>query len=203
VKYKNLKWNKEKIAMEAWEQEVKTIGLFGGKQDQFASALGGINLFEFGPKSDLMILNCNHLYKIRDHMSLFYLGSNRSSAKIQEGLRKITPEQKIHLDKIKRSVNTMFNCVVSEEWDRAGNLLNKMWEEKKLSNKGVSNPQIEELCRKARRLGAWGGKVLGAGDGGHLMFLSPLNVREKLKEELGIRWVDFNIDYNGVDARIC
>jgi D-glycero-alpha-D-manno-heptose-7-phosphate kinase len=200
-KIKGVDVDKEKIAEKAWDIEVNKMGLFGGKQDQYCSSVGGVNLMIFNNKGvEVSRLSPGFMRELLPHLTLFYLGSNRKSPKIQEGLKVIGDIQKDSLDQIKSMVLDMASHINNPEY--VGKLMNTYWDYKKRSNLGVSNMKIDAVYNKAIELGAWGGKVLGAGGGGHLLLISPLDKKDKLIKRLGLKWVDFSIDWNGVESRI-
>lgn len=195
----NLGMPRSEIAEKAWDIEVNKVGLFGGKQDQYCSAFGGVNVMEFKKNVEVTPLSTAYLSKVFPCLSLFYLGNNRKSPKIQEGLKKITSEQKEHLDKIK---SIAFEAITNmEDPEKIGHLLNLSWNHKKLSNKGVTNENIDKIYEKAIKLGSWGGKVLGAGSGGHILFISPPDKKIKLEEDLGLKNIDFSICWNGLEVK--
>jgi D-glycero-alpha-D-manno-heptose-7-phosphate kinase len=66
----------------------------------------------------------------------------------------------------------------------------------------VSNERIDALFEKAKELGSYGGKLLGAGGGGYCIFIVPVKKQEEFKRKIGIKWVDYSIDWQGLDTRI-
>ena len=102
-KHKDLGMSRAGIAERAWEIETGSLGLFGGKQDQYVATFGGINAMEFTNKVTIVPLANSFLDHILPGLFLFYTGSNRKSPKIQEGLRTITSHQKYELDRIKKT----------------------------------------------------------------------------------------------------
>jgi len=130
------------------------------------------------------------------YLALFYLGTNRKSSMIQEGLRKIGSYQKLALDRIKDLAYDGLDMINNTDILGLGAILDETWEFKKKSNKGVSNEYIGRIYEKARKNGAIGGKVLGAGGGGHILFVT--NNREKLKSALELKYVDFDVDWEGL-----
>lgn len=198
-KIKGLNMSKYDIAMKAWDIEVNKLGLYGGKQDQFAAACGGLNKIEFRKLVYSQPIDDDGLL---DHLLLFYTGMNRQSPKIQEGFKELSKDQKDALDGLKNIAEAIHSNTTWRMW---GFALDASWDFKKDSNKGVINPRINSLHDIAMKACAWGGKVLGAGGGGHMAFMSPIDKREgiiKAMKNMGALHVDFDIDRNGVQARI-
>ncbi len=201
-KYKNLGMTRRDIAEKAWDIEVNAVGLFGGKQDQYVAAFGGINAMRFTNGVEVVPLRDNFMSKIFPSLVMFYTGSNRKSPTIQEGLRIITLSQRVELDKIKGLAMDAIQPIGSGDIEVVGKLLDKSWACKKRSNNGVSTSEFDQIYDKAKKLGAWGGKLLGAGGGGYCIFIVDPDKRQNLIDNLGIKWVDFDIDFNGLDCRI-
>ena len=88
---------------------------------------------------------------------------------------------------------------------RISELLNEAWELKKKSNGGVSNEFIDKIYDTALKNGATAGKIMGAGGGGHILFVCPPEKQDTLKNALtatGCSWVNFSADWNGLETRI-
>lgn len=202
-RYQNLGMGVSEIAEKAWELEVNKCGLFGGKQDQYAAALGGINVIEFkkGGGVNPTSLSKGFIEPLLPSLVLFYTGKNRKSATIQEGFKKLDEEQVKSLNRIKKLALEAIDLIAKGDFRVVGALLDEAWEWKKLSNKGVTNKRIDGIYEKARGLGAYGGKVLGAGGGGFMLFVVNPEERENFIKNLGLEWWDFGIDWNGLEVR--
>ena len=202
----NLKLSLDQIAHKAWELEVKKIGLFGGKQDQYIAAFGGVNIMEFKDgKVDITPLAKGFIEPLFPYLCLFYTGENRQSALIQEEFRNLTQKQIEALDEIKKLAVEAIDPITQGDFKQVGYLLNKAWEFKKASNKGVTNKRIDEIYSKALKAGALGGKIMGAGGGGFILFICPIWAQVVLKErlrEMGCEWWDFSPCFQGLDVRI-
>ena len=201
-KYKNMGYSREDIAEAAWNIETKRLGLFGGKQDQYASSFGGINAMWFKNKVEVYPLNRDFIEDVLPGLILFYTGSNRASPKIQEGLKTLSSTQKLELDEIKRIALEAIPAIGSGDIEKVGTLLDESWYHKKRSNRGVSTPEFDELYDKAKKIGVWGGKLIGSGGGGYCIFVIDPSKRQKLIDGLKIEQIDFDVDFNGVDVRI-
>ena len=199
----NLGMSLDQIAEKAWDIEVNKLRLFGGKQDQYAAAYGGVNVMEF-KKDGVKItpLAKGFIEPLLPSLTLFYTGTNRKSAKIQEGFKKLTKDQIWALDRIKRLAFNAIDPIAKGDYIKVGALLDDAWELKKLSNKGVTNNIIDEIYAKAKELGAYGGKCCGAGGGGFMLFVVNPEEREKFIKELGLEWWDFSPCWQGLETRI-
>lgn len=191
------------IAEKAWDIEVNKIGLFGGKQDQYAAAYGGVNAIEF-KKDGVSVhpLARGFIEPILPSLALFYTGMNRKSAVIQEGFKELSPTQIISLQGIKKLAYEAVEPIANGDFKKVGQLLDRAWELKKRSNKDITNGQIDAIYAQAKSLGAYGGKILGAGGGGFILFIVDPEKRAEFIKNLGIEWWDFSVDWNGLETRI-
>jgi len=190
------------IAQKAYDIEVNKIKMFGGLQDQLHASFGGANIFSFKNKGRLFLNVTEKVEKLIPYMLLFYTGKNRSSSKIQEGFKELSKEQIEQLNYIKYSVFEGMNLIERLDFNGFGKLLNKTWEYKKKSNKGVSNTEIDQIYDRGLKLGAWGGKLCGSGGGGHMLFIVDPNKQEQFKKQIGLKWIDFSMDKNGLEMRV-
>lgn len=197
----NLKLNPMQIAEKAWELEVKKIGLFGGKQDQYVAAIGGVNVMEFGKKVTITPLNRSFIEPLIPALVLFHTGSFRKSAVIQEGFKNLSDEQIVSLTRIKERLIKGVEYLGKGDVEGVGRLLDDAWQFKKMSNKGVSNQEIDELYIKGLVAGAFGGKILGSGGGGYILFVVDPDKRSGFIEQMGYKPVDFSVDYNGLEVK--
>lgn len=201
-KYKNLGMSRADIAEKAWNIETNKLNLYGGRQDQYCAAFGGVNGMEFRQDQVTVVpLSRNFADKLYPSLVLFHLGFNRKNPRIQEGFKGLTQGQIFYLDKIKKLVTDAIPYIGEGDIEAVGRLLDKSWELKKKSNKGVGSPVFEMIYRKAKKLGAWGGKICGAGGGGYCIFMIDPAKRQNLIDSLGIKWIDYDWDFNGVDVR--
>lgn len=198
IKGENL--SRYQIAETAWDIEVNKVGLFGGRQDQFASAFGGFNLMKFEGVVEVQRFPRGIADEFAKDIILFNTGIQRKNPKLQEGLREITPEQKSALDVIKNLANDAYHRIYKGDTKGLGRILDDTWRYKKLSN-NVTTPEIDEIYEKAIKAGAYGGKLCGSGQGGYMIFIAEKEKHEDIKKALGLKWVDFSIDWNGVMTR--
>ena len=201
-----LSMDKGEIAEQAWHIEVNKIGLFGGRQDQYASTYGGVNVFEFNKESvNVTPLGTNFIDKIFPSLVLLYIGKNRVNPKIQEGLRTLKPEQIQRLNEIKQIAIKSMEPIGQGDIEKVGHLLDRSWRVKQRSNKGGSEPWINSLYEKEKKNGALGGKLCGAGGGGFMIYIVKPNHKEefitKMNNEGLTQW-DFSICWNGLETKI-
>lgn len=200
------------IAELAYHIEREDLKISGGKQDQYSATFGGFNYIEFnGPttivhplKIDKEIVN-----ELRYRLLLCYTGKTRLSANILKSQIKgyVDKERDVvkALDETKKIAVEMKNRLLRGEIDEFGNLLNIAWQNKKKFTDKITNPDIDRLYDVARRNGAIGGKLLGAGGGGYLLLLCEFDKKHKVAEALekhGGQIVDFAFDYNGLQTWI-
>lgn len=156
-----------------------------GKQDQYAAAFGGLNVFQFNPDHAVDVAPIHIDYKIQtefqDHIQLFFTGITRFASSV-------LIEQKANIGKKMQSLQTMADSVyefrdrlAKADFAGMGSMLHDGWTMKKTLASGVSSPVIDELYNAGKQAGAWGGKILGAGGGGCVMFLTPLEKQAAVK----------------------
>lgn len=199
-----LGFTKHEIAKRAWEIEVNDMGWFGGRQDQYASVYGGCNLFTFGKDDHIFPLPKKTTEKLCQRLMLFYTGGSRKSRDIQKGFQKLTKKQTETLHKIKRIAEIAYGKLLEGKVDAVGELLHVSWLEKRKSNKGITNERIDKLYDKAQNAGAIGGKILGAGGCGYMVFFIPLRSQDSVQKALeneGCDWIPFYPDYQGLTVK--
>lgn len=198
------------LAELAYEIERIDVGIKGGKQDQYASAFGGINFIEFN--KDMTVVNPLRIEKsilneLEYSLILGYIGSTRSSGNIiEKQVRNYKEKQKNVLsamDNIKRLAFEMKNALLRRELHRFGELLNEEWHEKKKMAEGISNERIDNIYEEVLKAGAIGGKISGAGGGGFMFFYTEfdkkVSVARRLKE-LGVQVLPFSFVEDGATA---
>jgi D-glycero-alpha-D-manno-heptose-7-phosphate kinase len=187
----------KEIAEEAWDIEVNKLKMFGGKQDQYAAAFGGVNVFEFGKEVKVTPIKLHD--NIKNSILLFHTGENRKSGKIQEGFKDLSEDQIFYLDKIKELAYGVLDVLPTGNIKEFGRLLNLSWDYKKRSNPGsVSNQDIDDLFFKAKNIGAYERKILGAGSGGYCIFVVEKAWHKQFIENIGIKHIPYEIDYQGI-----
>lgn len=198
------------IAQLAYELEREDLGIAGGMQDQYSAAFGGFNFIEFN--ADGVVVNPLRLHpdvlsELEYNLVLAYTGRTRLSGSIVG--RQIDAYTRGDADvlgalaEIKDITLAMKNALLKGRLQEFGGLLHTAWMAKKRVDGGISTPQIDELYAEARRLGALGGKILGAGGGGHMLFFVPYWRKHELTErltDLGASVVPFAFEQRGLHA---
>ena len=185
------------------------LGIKGGWQDQYAAAFGGFNFIEFGPKVVVNSLRISKdtLNELSYHLVLVDTGDTRNAGVISEELVKPPTERPANQieasHRQKALAISMKEALLRGELDRFGRLLHEGWLAKREMATKITNPRIDELYECGLRVGALGGKLLGAGGGGHMLFYIDPSRRRKLKHalaDLGASVVDFAFDLEGLQT---
>jgi D-glycero-alpha-D-manno-heptose-7-phosphate kinase len=198
------------IADMAYQIERTDLGIKGGKQDQYAAAFGGFNFIEF--YRDATIVNplrvpSDILNELRYNLLLCYTGKTRLSAHIidsqVEGYVRRQQSVVHAMDELKHIAVELKNALLQGRLNDFGALLHDAWMNKKQMATQISDSQIDEIYETARKHGALGGKISGAGGGGYMFFYCNFDrkhiVAEQL-ERLGAQVVDFNFDFRGLQT---
>lgn len=159
-----------------------------GKQDQYAAAFGGFNLFQFNQDESVDRTPISLSQDVRDnlasHSLLFYTGMTRAAGSVLTEQR-VRINEHLELYKEMSDSATLFRDVLcAGNLRRMAELLNEGWERKKRLGSRISNQTLNMFFERGLGAGAWGGKVLGAGGGGCLYFLVPLQKRAELLRAL-------------------
>lgn len=184
--YFNLNDNKELIASYATKIERKSINLHLGLQDQYASSYGGLNFFnfnEFNTKVTKVNLDKTFKKRLGENFLLYYTGIDRKSSPIlQKQNNDIKKQGSIikKLDRIKEIARETYLSLKDKDIEKVGHLLNEQWHLKKSTSPTISNKKIDDLIEYGLKNGACGCKLLGAGSGGFLLFLTKNNKNKSL-----------------------
>jgi D-glycero-alpha-D-manno-heptose-7-phosphate kinase len=170
-------WSKEKIAENAFHIGRKILKYPIGKQDEYISSFGGFNLIKF--EKDKVIVHPitfskSTLQELEQNLLLFYAGYPKNHTKIlEQQLHRIqdkTPETMESLHFVRNLAEELYDALTNSNITAVGELLHKGWQAKKKFVKSVSNERIDMIYETALKEGAVGGKVTGAGGGGHMLF---------------------------------
>ena len=183
------------------------LNILGGKQDQYAIALGGINFMEFSGeevKASKFQLSRDTICELEKNLVLCYTGKSRLSSNIHQSVVdaycKKDKETLDALRNLKQITLDLKDALLKDDLFSFGKLLNENWKNQKRLHASVTNAQIDSLFDLALKNGAAGGKACGAGGGGCLVFFCLPDkehlVRKKL-EEVGVTIIDFNFDFEG------
>jgi D-glycero-alpha-D-manno-heptose-7-phosphate kinase len=181
----------ERLAREACEIEIERCGEPIGKQDQFAAAFGGFNFIEFNPDDSVSVepIICKRetLQQLQENMLVFYTGIARSASTIlkqqQATVVAETSKQKV-LCRMVELARELKAELQKNNLDAFGEIIHANWELKRSLTPDISTSQIDQWYQTARKHGAIGGKLLGAGSGGFMMFYAPRQRHEEIGRAL-------------------
>ena len=196
---------KAHLAEMACRVELEDLGEPIGKQDQYAAAYGGLNVFRFLPdgtvQADPVDLGPEGRAELESHLVLYYTGVQRSASAIlaEQSKRTATEQDKQRvLDQMVDLVDPLAAALRGGRWSEMGHLLHENWQLKQSLASGITNPNLQSLYATALANGATGGKLLGAGGGGFLLFSCPPSQQPKLTQALGsIRPFPFALETDG------
>lgn len=196
------------VAELAYDVERQDLQIPGGSQDQYAAAFGGFNYIEF--KADMVVVNPlrvrdSTVHELEHNMLLAYTGRTRVSDHIIDDQR--ARYQSGNSDTLaglraqKGLAEAMKVALLRGEVDTLGRLLGDAWAEKRRMSDRITTPLIDEAVLRACAAGALGGKVTGAGGGGHMIFICEFERRHLVAEELiklGMTVSEFTFSRDGV-----
>lgn len=202
--YTNRHASKEQLAREACEVEITRLNEPIGKQDQYAAAYGGLNVIEFHKDNTVSVIPL-HLSKdlsteLENSLFMFYTGDQRSASHILQEQKK-NVDQKEKFEALKEMVALVYElrtALQKGNLDDFGQLLHTNWLLKKRLASGITNPDIDQAYEAGLKAGALGGKLLGAGGGGFLLFFCPPQRAEALRAALQpLKPFPFGFDRDG------
>ena len=194
------------LARLACEIEINRLGEPIGKQDQYIAAYGGITCFTFHPDEGVaaapLSISVNTMFELEDNLLLFFTGFSRSAGSILQDqdsrTRSADADMIQNLHYVKELGLRSKEMLEAGHTDEFGALMHEHWEHKKRRSGGMSNPQIDEWYELGRANGAIGGKLVGAGGGGFLLFYAE--DRKRLRAAMagvGLEEVRFGFDFEG------
>ena len=179
-----------------------------GKQDQYAAAYGGIIQLEIDRLGKVKVtpLNLDHetIFELENRLMMFYTNINRDANEIlSEQSSKAKKDESIVVEsmhKIKEIGYRSKDALINGDIDKFGELLDEHWNIKKKISAKMSNPDINRWYKIGKENGAIGGKIMGAGGGGFMLFCVSNGYRKKLRsaiEAVGLKYMDFRFDFEG------
>jgi D-glycero-alpha-D-manno-heptose-7-phosphate kinase len=195
----------EQLAREACQIEIERCGEPIGKQDQYAAAFGGFNFIEFNPDDSVFVepILCKRetLQRLQENLLMFYTGIVRSASAIlknqQAALEAEAGKQKM-LRRMVELARDLKAELQKNNLDAFGEIIHANWELKRSIAEQISTTQIDQWYNTARKHGAVGGKLLGAGSGGFMMFYAPRERHEEITRALkGLRRIDLRFEPQG------
>ena len=199
---------KEKLASEACTLEIERLGEPIGKQDQYAAAYGGVNLIEFerhgGVTVQPLVLPTATLSELEGNLMLFYTGMQRDARDVLSNQKVALEADGVIVTRMQEMVELAYemrDLLLSGNLDAFGCALHRGWGMKRSISTQISTSAIDDIYAQARKAGALGGKLLGAGGGGFLLFYCPKAAQPRVRETLGaLQTIEFRFDMGG--ARI-
>ncbi len=195
---------KRELALKALEVEQNVIGEAVGSQDQVAAAFGGFNCIKFGGKRefevDPIVLGKDRLAELEARLMLCFTGFSRSAPQIANHQIRETPSRVKELNEMSELTLEAFKVLTNPSipLDHFGDLLNEQWKIKRSLTSHVSTPEVDYIYETAIKNGAIGGKLLGAGGGGFMVFFAEPTRQREIKESLpGKNFVPFRFEDTG------
>jgi len=195
---------KRELALSAIDLEQNILHEPVGSQDQVAAAFGGLNRIDFGGNSEFhcrpLTISKERLYELESWVQLIFTNTVRNSADFAE--KKIAninggkSDLTGMIDLVDEAERSLFSTGMSAIRDFAM-LLNEQWKLKKSLERSVSNPELESIYHRGIAAGAIGGKLLGAGGGGFMLFLTPPEKQEAVMKAVGLPIIPIRFDFLG------
>jgi D-glycero-alpha-D-manno-heptose-7-phosphate kinase len=180
------------IAHYAYEIERNDLKLAGGRQDQYAATFGGVNFMEFYADDKVIVnplrIRQDYINELESNMVLYFTATSRESATIiKEQQQNVKTDNKSSIEamhQLKEQARMMKEALLKGRLHEIGEILDYGFEQKRKMAKNISNQQIETIYEAAKKSGATGGKISGAGGGGFMIFYCPGNTRYRVMETL-------------------
>lgn len=197
------------LAELAYRIERVDLGIPGGRQDQYSAAFGGMCLYHFSRERVIVepVLNDpTALLELESCLLLGYIGDRRlmSHHLVEDQVRRLVEGDTLRYhDETKAFVDEAVKLLRSLRIADFGRLLHDAWEVKKAFSPYIAPPMVDDIYTLARKHGAWGGKITGAGGGGFMVFACPFDRRlalERILDEAGVKIRPFSFTTQGVHA---
>jgi len=190
------------LAEQACQIEIDILGKPIGKQDQYAAAFGSLRHIRFLPDGNVEVeklqMQNGTLRKFGSNILLFYTNKTRQADTILSEQRANTNGKFAVLQRMRDQARQVKECLEKGDIDCVGEIMHEGWELKKSLASKITNPEIDAMYEKARRAGALGGKVAGAGGGGFLMLYVPREKQNAVRASLAdYRELPFMLDREG------
>ena len=195
---------KRELAINAIRIEQDKIKENVGSQDQTAAAFGGLNLIEFGGTHEItvrqMILPPTRIADLEQHLMLFFTGFSRTASDVAKEQIKLIPSKTSNLNQMMNLV-TEATALLQDKTDRLddfGRLLHEQWLVKKQMSSQITNGDIDTIYQAGMNAGALGGKLLGAGGGGFILFFVKPEQQSQVRQALSqLLYVPVRFDHSG------
>jgi D-glycero-alpha-D-manno-heptose-7-phosphate kinase len=192
----------ERLAQEACNIELDVLKKPIGIQDQYIAAYGNLRYFEFLPDGQVKVekvkLDIETRRAFNDRFLLFFTGVSRRADKILKEQKENIKDRIVVLREIKQMVHEARQVLARGDFDTFGQLLHESWKLKKSLAGAITNNAIDDMYEAARRSGAIGGKITGAGGGGFLLLYVPYEKQLSVRKALcGLRELPFRLESDG------
>jgi D-glycero-alpha-D-manno-heptose-7-phosphate kinase len=194
------------LAETACKIEIELLKQPVGKQDQYIAAFGGLSCFDFHRDDTVTVsplkISNDTLHRLEERLLLFFTGYSRSAGSILSDQKERSERQDdamaaslAHAARLGREIKEVLE---SNDCDRFGDLMHEHWEYKRVRSMGMTNSDIDSWYECGLKNGARGGKLVGAGAGGFLLFYAddPVRLREAMTD-IGLSEVRFSFDHDG------
>ncbi len=193
---------KRQLALDAVHIEQEKLKENVGCQDQTAAAFGGFNKIEFGGHHKIAVhpisLSSGKLNLLQNNLMLFFTGLARTASEVAEEQIKNTRNKEYEIKSMAKMVDEAINILNSGDIEDFGKLLHESWQIKKSLSSQISNSSIDEIYEAGLKSGAIGGKLLGAGNGGFILFFVKPELQNQVKEKLkNLLYVPFKFENLG------
>ena len=190
--------NKEELAKTAIFIEQERIKESVGCQDQYHCAMGGLNYFYFNPDGTVDTKPIKPTVWFSDYFMLFDTGTSRIASEVAAKQIKATPDKEQELILMKGYANIGAELINKGFMEDVGLLLHDSWQLKRSLTDAISTPTIDAIYETAIKAGATGGKLLGAGGGGYMLFFAEPDRHKDIKQALyGLRYIPFEFEESG------
>ena len=202
-----LKWNSEKIAETSFHIERNVLQHPIGKQDDYIASFGGFNFIRFTNEQvyvEPIKINKSTFDELQENLLLFFIGDTRKNADILsnqlDNIKQRRKETIESLNYVQGLAEEMNSSLKQSDITLFGELLHKGWLAKKKFTKGVSNENVNKIYDTALENGASGGKLTGAGGGGHMLFYCEKSKHDgfiQKMEDIGLKHIRFKFNNDG------
>jgi D-glycero-alpha-D-manno-heptose-7-phosphate kinase len=195
--------SKHQLAMESVHLEQDVLKETVGSQDQVLAAYGGFNHITFSPNGEISVrpvtLSRERMLELNDHVMLFYTGIRRTASTIAESYVSDIEDKRRQLRLMRELVDEGVSILGGgQDLTAFGELLHEAWQVKRSLSVKVSNSHVDQIYEEARAAGAIGGKLIGAGGGGFIVFFAPPSRHAAIRERLSkLLYVPVKFEFGG------
>ncbi len=186
--YLGRRFEKGEIAELASKIEIDVLKEPIGKQDQYAASFGGFNIFQFNSDDtvdvDPVLIDYKKRIDLENRILMFFTGITRSASSVLTEQRANISDKLESLKSMASLVDKFRDKLLKGDFEEMGKLLHQNWLKKKSLASRVSNQEIDKIYEAGIKAGSWGGKILGAGGGGCILFFVPLQKKEIVRKKI-------------------